>query len=154
MSLQIYRRKREKSMDIPQILLNILAQVIFFVVNLFVLPGIAESFILKDTDANNLLKNGDEIDSEIMALSNELENLKSRPDTTPEDWENFKKRGEKLKRRVENNQKKRSALMVIYRMFEVIESWTILPIEKLVRFIILLITFNSPRVEFSVDGAV
>ena len=84
-------------MDIPQVLLNILAHLMFFVINLFVLPGIAEFFILKDTDANNLLKNGDEFDAEIVALKNELETLRSNPDTTPEDWAKFKKRGEKLK---------------------------------------------------------
>lgn len=141
-------------MDIGQVLLNILAQVMFFVVNLFVLPGIAAFFILKDTDANNLLKNGDEFDADIVALKNELETLRSSPDTTPEDWEKFKKRGEKLKRKVENNQKKRGVLMVVYKVFEVIESWTVVPLERLIRFVILLVTFNSPRIEFSIDGAV
>lgn len=141
-------------MDIPQILLNILAQVMFFVVNIFVIPGIAEHFIIKDSDAKNIVDSGDKLDTEIVMLQNELNKLKSDPKTTKADWDKFNKKGEALKKKVERHQKKGKAVLFIYKVLDVIESWTILPIEKFIRFVILLVSFNAPKIEFSINEGV
>lgn len=136
------------------VLLNIVAQVMFFVVNLFVFPGIAEAIILRRSDAKDFKDDGDAIDKEVEKLKDRLERLKSRSNTTQRDWDRFKKKGEKLIKRVERHQKIGQIYSTILNVFAVIESWTIMPVAKIIRFVVLLLTFHFPRLDISVENGV
>ena len=140
---------------LKEVALNIVAQIMFFIVNITVIPYFINEMVIKEGDIAKLKDEFTMESGKQVLLQNELDEFNKMSD---EERKNQKDRLDSIKSNYRKIVKKTryldfkfSFVSKIYETLSVFNSWTIGLISDLILYFILLITFNKPEIKFSID---